>query len=378
MMQVQRAEPAGCLTCHTHRASAHLATDNRCAACHVPLTAARGLSRERVAALPRPPSHDSAGFEGRHAPTGELAGATCAVCHARESCARCHVNASTEPLIASLGRDERVAALLANRAAVYPVPADHRSDAFRIGHGDAARTATARCATCHARPSCTTCHLGAGAAEVIRRMPRPEPGGAAGVQLRATRPRDPPPGAAQLLLAADAVQAAAPHSVRVHDPGFRTAHRAQASAGALSCSGCHEQRFCSDCHAGEGRRRFHPANFTVRHAANAYGRDTDCSSCHNTEAFCRDCHARTGMGSRGRLDVAFHSAQPTWLLQHGRAARQGLQNCATCHAQRDCLTCHSTVGWGINPHGRGFDARAMAARTPTTCLACHLEVPRPR
>jgi hypothetical protein len=163
--------------------------------------------------------------------------------------------------------------------------------------------------------------------------------------------------------------------VRVHDAGFRTGHRTAAATAALSCAGCHEQRFCSDCHAGEGSRRFHPANFVQRHAADSYGRETQCSSCHNTELFCRSCHRATGLASNGRLDVAFHDAQPQWLLQHGRAARQGLQSCATCHAQRDCLACHSTTGWGVNPHGPGFQAGRLANRNATQCLFCHLQVP---
>jgi hypothetical protein len=180
------------------------------------------------------------------------------------------------------------------------------------------------------------------------------------------------------LLAAGTVvdTPATPRFVRVHDPGFRASHRAAASASAASCAGCHEQRFCSDCHAGEGTRRFHAANFSQRHATDAYGQESRCASCHNTELFCRSCHRTSGLATRGRLDAAFHDAQPQWLLQHGRAARQGLQSCTTCHAQRDCQTCHSTLGWGVNPHGPGFDARKAAARNGTQCLLCHLQVPR--
>jgi hypothetical protein len=177
-----------------------------------------------------------------------------------------------------------------------------------------------------------------------------------------------------LTSGADTVTAA-PRSVRVHGPEVLRSHGTQASAGAMSCAGCHEQRFCSDCHAGEGTRRFHVANFAQRHAADAYGRETDCASCHNTQVFCAGCHRTSGLGTKGRLDAAYHNAQPLWLLQHGRAARQGLQTCATCHAQRDCLTCHSTIGWGVNPHGPGFRAGRMASRNATQCLLCHLRVP---
>ena len=375
-MDVSSARPESCLGCHTHSASAHLAEDNRCAACHVTLNAATGLSAARIAELPRPSSHGRADFAQAHRPGSDVSSASCAVCHARESCVRCHVNAATQPLVSSLARDVRVAVLMAGRTAVYPVPADHRNDAFVGTHGPAARTSAERCAACHARPSCTTCHIGSGAREVIGRIPLAEPGGALGVglRLRAAPTRFRPP-LARLTARTDTISAGAPREVRVHDDGFRTGHGAQAAAGGLTCEGCHEQRFCSDCHAGENQRRFHPSNFAQRHAADSYGRETECASCHNAELFCRSCHQQSGLTTRGRLDAAFHNAQPQWLLQHGRAARQGLQGCTTCHVQRDCLTCHSTIGWGVNPHGPGFRAERLANRNATQCLMCHLKVP---
>ena len=372
-MEVRPATAPACLNCHTHRATEHLAEDNRCSVCHVPLTRAPSLTAEHVGALPKPPSHERANFVSAHKPATAIAAASCAVCHARESCARCHVNAGADSLINSLARDQRVARLVSGKAAVYPIPADHQSEDFVLSHGELARANVARCATCHARPSCTTCHIGTTPNPVIARMPLAERGGARGVGLRLVPARRRP-----LLSPVGLRQDTTPQSVRavrVHDADFWKNHKAAAAVSAQSCSGCHEQRFCSDCHAGEGSRRFHAANFVQRHAADSYGRETQCASCHNTELFCRSCHRESGLGTSGRLDVAFHDAQPQWLLQHGRAARQGLQSCATCHAQRDCLTCHSTLGWGVNPHGPGFRAGRAAARNATQCLMCHLQVP---
>ena len=143
-------------------------------------------------------------------------------------------------------------------------------------------------------------------------------------------------------------------------------------------SGCHAtRRFCTDCHAGESSRRYHPPNFAVRHPADAYARERDCSSCHSREAFCSACHQRTGLASQGRRDVAFHTAQPLWLIQHGRAARQGLESCTTCHVQRDCTQCHAQAGWKVNPHGPGFDPGRMASRNAQMCRTCHLGDPLP-
>ncbi len=371
-MDVRRAEPPACLGCHTHRATSHLADDNRCAACHVALAAATGLSDEKIRSLPRPVSHEGRDFATFHSAPSAIAAASCAVCHARESCARCHVNAASQPIIAALARDTRVARLVSGRPVTYPVPADHLGDTFPFNHGPAARGQPARCAACHARPSCTTCHTGSGGADAIARMPVAERGGAPGVLLRleADRLR-----VFALRLPALSPDTGARRGVRVHEQDFEKAHGTRAAAGAASCSGCHAQEFCSACHAGEGTRRFHPANFSQRHAADSYGRESDCASCHNAELFCRSCHRESGLATSGRLDVAFHNAQPQWLLQHGRAARQGMQSCSSCHVQRDCLACHSTTGWGVNPHGPDFRSARLADRNATQCLMCHLKVP---
>jgi hypothetical protein len=381
-MDVSEPGPTLCLGCHTHRASGHLAPDNNCSTCHRPLTQT-AVSVARIAAFPRPPSHETADFISDHAPASGATG-QCAICHARQSCARCHVNAATLPATASLAPDARVAQVVAGKPAVYPTPSDHGDPDFLWRHGSDARSAAGtRCATCHARASCEACHIAEPPSAIVRQVPNAERGGAPGVRLAA--PRSVPPRAAaapsqmlSVVAVADTIPAAAlppPHIVRVHNPGFRTSHGSQAAAAALTCTGCHTQRFCSDCHAGEGQRRYHPANFAARHAPTAYGREAECQSCHNAEVFCRGCHQQAGLASGGRLDVAFHTAQPQWLLQHGRAARQGLANCVTCHTQRDCLTCHSTTGWGINPHGSGFDASRMGSKAMPMCLICHVRAP---
>lgn len=167
--------------------------------------------------------------------------------------------------------------------------------------------------------------------------------------------------------------------VRVHPPGFATRHGSAAATQRTSCSGCHEpKRFCVDCHDGESRRRFHAANFVARHPSEAYARQRECTACHSREAFCGACHQRLGLQSQGRTAVAYHDAQPLWLLQHGRAARMGMESCTTCHRERDCTQCHAQTGWGVNPHGPGFEARRMSARNAPMCRVCHLSDPLAR
>ncbi|MCC7195088.1 MAG: cytochrome c3 family protein [Gemmatimonadaceae bacterium] len=380
-MDVAAAAPERCASCHAHAAVPHLDDANKCTTCHRPLAAATALTESRVAALPKPPSHERAGFVSTHGATANASTATCATCHARESCLRCHVD-GTLPAIQTLAADARVRHLVAGKAPVYPVPATHSSADFTLAHGAAARAPAATCSTCHARASCETCHTGDGAAGVIRAMPVPGKAAAPGVLLK----RAPPPATQGVAVAATAKpwtpqphQADTVRTVRVHPPGFGTAHGPTAASGALGCEGCHARSFCSTCHAGErSGGRFHPADFVSTHAPKAYGRDTDCSACHNPQAFCRSCHLQAGLAMQRstQRSATFHNAQPLWLMQHGRAARQDLPSCTTCHQQTYCMQCHSQLGARINPHGPGFDASSMASRNSRICLACHFTSPR--
>lgn len=401
-MVVQRAPPAQCTTCHAHRAVTHLAAEAKCETCHVPLTRAVALTDSAVAAISKPPSHESATWIAAHRQTPSTELTRCAVCHSQESCARCHVNAGTLVAVTALGSDARVARMVRGRAPSYPIPASHGSRAFATAHGSVAKTSIATCANCHAQQSCFTCHLGPLGAQVIAKLPRTTPGGATGVQLRGATPMLAPPvlepqaghlskGAvspAVIAVAQQSVPSGAsaarttvdttkPTLVTVHTPDFARAHGSAAASGALNCAGCHQQRFCTSCHQGSGERRYHQFNFVARHASNAYARETSCTSCHNTETFCRACHVQNGLAgaTTNRRVGAAHGAQALWLLQHGQAARQGLQSCAGCHQQTDCLRCHSTVTQRVNPHGPNFDARQMQSRSKIVCGYCHIGDP---
>ena len=384
-MHVDRAKPAQCLACHTHQASAHLATDNRCATCHVPLTQAKALTASRIAAFPKPASHDHADFARRHDVPDRLAQGQCAVCHARESCARCHVNATRIATQYALASDARVASLVAGKPASYTVPAAHRTAGFLETHGPAARESALTCANCHAQSSCLACHTGKTAADVIAQLPEAGQGNAPGVQIKSvTVPWNGLTESSTLTgrialgpasMPQKPVTGAEPRRAQVHPPGFSKAHGASAASSQLNCEGCHSKSYCADCHGGEGKRRFHVANFTARHAPEAWGRETDCQQCHNPEVFCRACHVQVGLGAKGRTNVGYHSAVPLWSLQHGQAARQGLQSCTSCHTQKDCMQCHAQLGRGINPHGANFDAKRMWKANRLTCLRCHIKDP---
>lgn len=390
-MHVERAKPAQCQGCHTHRTSGHLAAETRCSTCHVPLTKATELSVARISAFPKPETHQRADFAEKHGAIANLV-PQCATCHARESCARCHVNAADFEARFNLAPDPRVATLIlmAGNLATYGVPASHASATFRKAHGAMARANVQSCANCHARASCLACHTGSGGAEIVAQIPLAEPGGPTGARLKSntlltTRalpwrltPNDPVPAGALAIGRAKIERGArkdtTPKAV-VHPEGYSRNHGVQASASQPSCDGCHTRSYCAECHAGESSRRFHPINFVGRHAPDAWGREVDCQQCHNREVFCRGCHIQVGLSSKGRSNVGYHSAVPLWTLQHGQAARQNLASCTTCHAQKDCMQCHAQGGRGINPHGPGFDARRMWKANRLTCLRCHFKDP---
>lgn len=167
-----------------------------------------------------------------------------------------------------------------------------------------------------------------------------------------------------------------------HTPFFEEDHRSLAAGATASCETCHfREQYCLGCHLGSedldvpGRdvTLYHPGNFMSQHSASVWSRELECSSCHNPEVFCRSCHVELGLGTKGfRFDTGYHNANSNFVFGHGQAARQGLESCAACHAQRDCLVCHSAkTGRRVNPHGPGFDPEHLRDKSAELCLYCH-------
>lgn len=339
-LTVDRAVEASCLDCHGFEGE-HLAlADDSCAECHSDLAASPTLTAERVAGFAAPPSHESPEFAMEH---GDVIGESCAVCHARDFCVQCHVNAPEQEEIAGLAADPRSLAL----AAELPEPASHDASDFLAVHGSDARAEPSSCATCHTEQSCTTCHVGS--PQLAATLPSAGPGRGAGALIVRDRPAS-------------------------HDPAFLTAHGLDAAARPETCAGCHVRSDCTECHRpGAGTAAgFHPPDFLARHPAAAYARETSCSDCHATAEFCTSCHASAGLASSDLLSSSFHDGQFAFSVGHGPAARRNLETCASCHVERDCMSCHSSTGGrGIDPHGPDFDASAMRRANPQMCTACH-------
>lgn len=349
-MQVRVAIARNCLDCHGIR-TAHLdAPDSTCATCHVPLVQAARLTRTDVSRFPAPPAHRVPGFveegHGAQARAGRTGvAASCATCHAREFCTECHVNAPEVAAIQALAADPRS---LAHRAELR-APPTHADPAFLRRHADPARKEAARCATCHTQESCLACH--AGSPTTVAAIPAGAPGRGRGAPVNRERPAS-------------------------HGLDFSDTHAEVAASRPQSCSTCHARSQCLDCHQPDPAAAppgYHPAGFLTTHPAAAYTRDQSCADCHNQSQFCANCHLSTGLGSTdGLRGAGYHDAKGAFLLNHGQAARQSLENCVSCHSERDCLSCHSAQGGRrFNPHGPGFDPGTLRRKNPSMCTTCH-------
>lgn len=342
-----------CLTCHA--AEGHLSADAECSLCHRPLSEAAELTADQVSGFPVPDNHAAPDWWSTHGGLAIKDGFRCSICHARETCETCHLNAEALEPIRKLPRDPRVADQTAVISPNWPRPADHDPRLWPDAHGAAARRNIGACASCHVQQGCTGCHgpVDAGPA-VVRELPRAGAAGPGGIQLAGRTP----PG---------------------HTPEFGRQHGVAALMGNPRCAACHETEvFCNRCHEAPRAPEFHPLGYLNRHAADVYARDLECASCHSNETFCRSCHEGVGLSPARPKSSSYHDAQPFWLLAHGQAARLGMESCVSCHQQKDCLRCHSAKsGWRVSPHGPDFDAERMSDKNPVLCARCHFTTPAP-
>lgn len=360
-MDVRGPDAPQCLTCHKLGRENHFSLpDTACATCHVALSKATGLSRERVARFPRPNSHDAPDFQSK-AGHGKLAKLTvgsqkvassCATCHVRPYCTYCHVNAPEIPAIQALGFYNAAVALPRK----FDQPATHKRADFESQHGKQAGHGAQACQTCHTRESCAVCH--------VNQLP---------AAARGLYPAGPGRGAGAMP------KEKAPST---HTPTWPTKHGTVAAATMQTCASCHTRQSCLTCHVPNtaNRGQYHPASFLTRHPADAYSRSSSCAECHNQQQFCQSCHQQSGVVSQRALLGAggYHDGNRQFFVGHGQAARQSLESCASCHVERDCLTCHSAQkGRGFSPHGPGFDSERMLRKNPQLCMACHgTSIPR--
>jgi len=349
-MDVQHAVVERCVACHTPGGTHLSLPDSACTTCHVTLAQATRLSEDRVDAFPVPESHRQPRFvledHGRVVSAARGASpvpASCATCHAREFCTECHVDALEQRAIRALASDPRS---LVHEAKLQ-APPSHEAEGFVYRHGAEAQGGARECRTCHTQESCTACHVNP--VRTVSELARWEPGRGRGAQVVRARPAS-------------------------HGADFRDSHAPAATSSPKSCTTCHTRTECLDCHrpTAASSGGYHPAGFLTRHPVAAYSRETACADCHSPTGFCAACHQQSGLVAQRTLRPGFHDAKQFFLAGHGQAARQSLETCVGCHAERDCLTCHSARGGRrFNPHGPGFDGARLKQKNPEMCTACH-------
>lgn len=130
-----------------------------------------------------------------------------------------------------------------------------------------------------------------------------------------------------------------------HTPNFKHNHgdlaRAQVKdiSADMSCTTCHTQNFCQNCHEGDNLDRLtHPLNYETTHALEAQSRQKECSVCHMDRSFCIECHSER--------QVMPHNHTAGWVNnlrsdggRHSSEALNDIESCIACHEQNAAQTC---------------------------------------
>ena len=171
-----------------------------------------------------------------------------------------------------------------------------------------------------------------------------------------------------------------------HTPDFIARHKFVAADDSQFCANCHKEDFCTDCHDGRVRpRSVHPNDYLNMHAIEARMDTQKCTSCHQEQSFCLDCHMRVGVAESSPPNAKdsgrFHPPKSVWSDppmkpgHHGFEAERNLNQCVSCHTERDCVSCHGAlgVGGGFDPHKNGFvgGCATQMRRNPRPCFVCH-------
>jgi len=221
---------------------------------------------------------------------------------------------------------------------------------------------------------------------------------------------------------------------------FAFSHRLHVGEEQLECVSCHEDadvsddpgmpapESCAACHGtldadkpperrvetlfAEGRYKAAHASLLDEEQIFSHQRHVtagqECGACHAdiesdrsidadigvTMERCMDCHAQQRVANacetchtliRGDWEPQSH--QHNWKLMHGRIARAGSKagadNCALCHQESACLTCHQIEAPQNHNNffrSRGHGMAAMidrqncaACHEPSSCDSCHAD-----
>ncbi|MCC6395443.1 MAG: cytochrome c3 family protein [Bacteroidetes bacterium] len=203
---------------------------------------------------------------------------------------------------------------------------------------------------------------------------------------------------------------------------FKSTHRELTRLGELeaSCSTCHTQSFCAECHSAAEVLQFgrgpmmsdptprtfagvttntstlqmaHDLNYRFTHGIDAKAKGSDCYTCHSAQEFCAPCH------ETGDNIGAVRGFKPSWHLgagfatlgvgsgggRHAALARRDIESCVACHdaegGDPTCITCHSDADGfrGTDPrtHVAGYmkgEYGPWHAQQGATCYNCHTDM----
>jgi hypothetical protein len=164
--------------------------------------------------------------------------------------------------------------------------------------------------------------------------------------------------------------------------GWSKEHDRPVRVGAMdvSCSTCHRESFCQECHTGDQLRSFggtrglmtvpgprtrlkdspdalrlqaaHDLNYRFTHAVDARARVIDCSTCHDSRTFCVECHQAEGIITGGKVKPQSHF-EAGWVTigagsgggRHAELGRRDIESCVSCHdvegKDPTCILCHT-------------------------------------
>lgn len=173
-----------------------------------------------------------------------------------------------------------------------------------------------------------------------------------------------------------------------HDTDWSVRHRWIGADQGAVCANCHQERDCTKCHDGSTRpSAVHPNDWLTLHPQQSQRNSPRCASCHTAQTFCAECHATLGVSQLAapnvRSSARFHPPASQWTRganRHSTEAKRSLTSCVSCHAERDCVRCHSaaTRSDGISPHPRGFTKKCgrLLSANSRACKACHGNIER--
>lgn len=168
-----------------------------------------------------------------------------------------------------------------------------------------------------------------------------------------------------------------------HTADWIARHGPRALTQNAECMSCHLEADCITCHVDTLAESslIHPPNYVAMHGLEARQSIDDCATCHQAQTFCTSCHLESQVSPDAPFDLRppanFAMHPPGWLdaatpNNHGVMARRDIFECASCHSEQDCVSCHT----GISPHPPEFrfECRAWLQANPAPCARCHLEL----